>query len=279
VITIPRIGEGENGDRTLESSNAGRLREGGLPDTPDVAPVPQDVDLFFRMFQHLLPRAAAWRITIDKALRQFFRALAQPFAALHVDAARPWRTLEPYTTDAVEAFEEQFALPTTGITLAERRERIAAAWAGVGSLAPHYVQTLLQRQGFDVYLHEWWVPGSEPVVNSTAAATARNPNTYLAASTVPEAQDAQDGEAWMQDGEADAMDGSTTAPVGYVLASAQTTATIPAGSEFWPFFVYVGGAVFPNPATVDPKRRDEFEALVLKHTPAHLWVGIIVSYT
>ena len=276
MITVTRVGETGGDPRVVESGTDDRVREGSLLD-PDVVPLTlADTDLFFRMFQHLLPRAAAWRITTDKALRRFFQALAQPFADAHVAAARPWRELDPYSTSLVAEYEEQFALPATGITLAERRERIAATWAAVGSLAPRYVQTLLQRQGFDVYVHEWWVPGTEPAIGSTAAATARDPNDYLSPPSVAESQD---GEPWMMDGEPDAMDGFTTLPVGYVLASAQATATIPAGAEFWPYFVYVGGPVFPNLATVDPKRRDEFEALVLKHMPAHLWVGILVSYT
>ena len=31
---------------------------------------------FLRVFKHLLPNARAWRITVDKKLRQFFEGLS-----------------------------------------------------------------------------------------------------------------------------------------------------------------------------------------------------------
>ncbi len=54
--------------------------------------------------------------------------------------------------------------------------------------------------------------------------------------------------------------------------------TIPTDPKKWPYFLYIGGENFPDLAQVDPSRRDEFEDLCLKISPAQQWLGILVSY-
>ena len=53
---------------------------------------------------------------------------------------------------------------------------------------------------------------------------------------------------------------------------------IPSDTDKWHYFLYIGGQVFGDQAQVDPKRKDEFEALCLKICPAQQWLGIIVEY-
>jgi hypothetical protein len=54
---------------------------------------------------------------------------------------------------------------------------------------------------------------------------------------------------------------------------------VPSDPAKFPFFLYIGGPNFGDIAQVDPKRRDEFEALCLKICPTQLWLGILVSYS
>ena len=76
-------------------------------------------------------------------------------------------------TRELDAWEDQFFLiKNTGLTEAERRDRLAERWKFRGGQDIKYIQDTLQANGFDVYVHEWWVPASSPP-------TARNPNTYV----------------------------------------------------------------------------------------------------
>lgn len=109
------------------------------------------------IFKHLLPRARAWRITIDKTLRQFFEGLA----AATVDDTKEnfdnlYSDLDPQQTRDLPAWEAQFALPDTGLTEQERRDRLEATWEATGGQSPKYIQDTLQNAGFPVYVHEWW---------------------------------------------------------------------------------------------------------------------------
>jgi hypothetical protein len=164
-----------------------------------------------------------------------------------------------------------------------------------------------------VFVHEWWQPGTEPAVNSKAAATPRNPLLYLKETTAPIIYVVEAGEALAQCGEATAQAGESVNPLGYPLvnkiyhpvpremAAGETLAqcgetlaqcgeilsyyesqveyTVPTDPVYWPYFLYIGGETFGTLATVDPKRRDEFEELCLKICPNQQWLGIMVTYT
>jgi hypothetical protein len=78
---------------------------------------------------------------------------------------------------------------------------------------------------------------------------------------------AQAGEPVMQAGERTAFYDST------ILY------TIPSDPLKWSYFLYIGAATFGPLATVPATRRDEFEELLLKIAPAHVWCGVMVQYT
>ena len=88
---------------------------------------------------------------------------------------------------------------------------------------------------------------------------------------------AQCGEPFMQCGEPLAQCGQTAAgqpPFQDELIEYE----IPNDPAKWPYFVYISGPTFPELATVPSSRRDEFEATLLRYVPAHLWIGVLVSY-
>jgi len=53
---------------------------------------------------------------------------------------------------------------------------------------------------------------------------------------------------------------------------------VPNDPSKWPYFLYIGGETFGGIAQVDPRRKDEFEALCLKICPAQQWLGVLVEY-
>ena len=235
--------------------------------------------MFLNIFKHLLPDARAWRLVPEKFLRKFFTGLANSDIAVGVKTFfdEIVSDIDPQQTRELDAWENQFALPDAGLTEQERRDRLAATWKAVGGQDPRYIQDTLQAAGFPVYVHEWWVPGSEPAIDSPAAATPRDPSIVLGGIIV---YINECNEALAQCGEALAECGERTTPPGYLLVNKDgTTYTVPVDPAEWPYILYIGDAVFGATATVDANRKDEFEDLCLKICPAQQWLGIIVSYT
>ena len=269
--------------------------------------------MFFRIFKHLLPNAKAWQITIDKKIRQFFEGLTGIGEDINEFFDLMWLDIFPETTRDIPSWENQFALPNTLTNEQERRDRLAAAWKALGGQSPRYIQDTLQAAGFDVYLHKWWVPGSEAPIGVKAAATARDPFLYLNDGLQPLQYFSLDGGVDMQDGDlAVAMDGASVQPSGYPLVNKILIPTvniigdgsvqmldggvnaqdggnlttyapklyeIPADTTEHPYFLYIGGETFPDHANIPASRRNEFETLCLKICPTQQWLGILVDYS
>lgn len=261
------------------------------------------------IIRHLLPRAKAWSITIDKRLRQFFHGLGCGLSDPINFADLIYLDIFPDTTREIELWENQFGIIDNGTyTEAERRTRLNAAWKLHKINTREQIEEALQNAGFDVYVHEWWVPGTEPPVGVHAAATPRNPNQYIFGNRV------DCGEALAACGEALAACGETlSGSIGYTLVNKITTLVrdilpgcgealaacgeeiavcgayitineipkvypIPDNYIYWPYFIYIGGETFPDFANVDSDRREEFENLCLKICPTQHWLGMLITY-
>jgi hypothetical protein len=248
-------------------------------------------------------------ITVDKRLRQFFAALTGPLIEdikAYFDGI--WSGVDPEQTTDLRRWEYQFGLLNTGLTEQQRRDRLAAAWAATGGQSPSYIQGVLQANGFDVYVHDWWVPGTETAVGVPGRPVILNPNNflsgrYLATAGNPAAtagnpaitagsiydpggyalvnivyQTTPDllceaGEPWMEAGEPLAVAGEYSGFVESVKSY-----TLPSDPVYFPYFIYIGGETFGTLADVPVGRRNEFEALCLKLCPCHLWLGMLINY-
>lgn len=262
---------------------------------------------------HLLPKGRAWNVTVSKYLRRFVVGLTGIQTDLKAFFDLLWTDILPDSTTKLDEWEEQFGLPANGMSDDDRRDRLDGRWKALGGQSPYYIQNTLRDAGFDVYVYDWWEPGSEPAIGSHACATARNPLLYLQASYAAVSLMVECGEALAQCGEAFAQAGNQVDPRGYPLVN-KTYATVPdyvmlcgeADAEcgealaecgeydgyiqayvdyivpndplLWPYFWYVGGPSFGDIAQVLPSRKNEFEELILKIGPLHLWVGVLVEY-
>lgn len=269
--------------------------------------------MFLRIFKHLLPRGRAWRVTVDKKLRQFFAGLSGVGDNVKTYLDEIWLDIFPAYTRELPEWEAQFGLPNTGLTEQQRRDRLDAAWKALGGQSPKYIQDTLQANGFDVYVHEWWEPGTEPAPGVKECVTPRSPLMYLRREYTNVDILVECGEALAQCGEEFAQAGNSIEPRGYPLVNKvlRTVADllilcgesvseagepsaqcgnfesfidvpqeyiVPRDPTKWPYFLYIGGETFGDIAQVDPKRRDEFERLCLKICPAQQWLGILVEY-
>lgn len=273
-------------------------------------------DLFLRVITHLLPNARAWRITVEKTLREFFEGLAASMGDFKAFFDLVWLDIFPSTTREISTWERQFGLLDYGLTEQQRRDRLDAAWKALGGQSPRYIQDTLRDAGFDVYVHEWWEPiigrpggGS---INGDVTPVVRNPLLYLDDGSASVPFTMYDGGADSQDGDTASQDGGTNAPLGYPLVNkilvsssaiigdgsasmvdGSTSAqdggfilrnnvvqyTIPSDPNTWPYFLYIGGETFAEQAFVSQSRRDEFEDLCLKICPTEQWLGILVTYS
>jgi hypothetical protein len=117
--------------------------------------------LFLKVFQHILPKARAWSITALKSLRTFWQSLTilgsdfKDYADTYIFDA-----LYSQKTVLLDEWIAEFGLELdTSLTEQQKRDRLAAKWAELGGQSPYYIQTALQNAGFDVYVHDWWLPG------------------------------------------------------------------------------------------------------------------------
>jgi hypothetical protein len=228
--------------------------------------------LFFRQIQHLLPRARAWRLTlVDKTLRKYLQGIAAwtESARDFIDLA--YIDLFASETRELDEWEYQFGLVQAATALA-RREQLAGAWAATGGQSPRYLQDVVQAAGFDVWIHEWWYfTGPDRFT--------RNPRDYT---DDPLLGTTQCGEALAQCGERNAVCNRFLANFPGYLVNVDLTQSAPpvvtSDPTRWPYFLYWGGETFGDIAEVPIARRAEFERLILKICPSHLWLVTMVTY-
>lgn len=269
---------------------------------------------FLRLYQHLLPDGRAWRTTVNKRLRQFFKGLTVVPDDVKKSADSVWLDLLPDSTNKLTEWEEEFGLPRNVVSETDRRSRLAGTWRSlVGGQSPRYIQDTLQASGFDVYVHEWWEPSTPPTPGSQGNPAPRNPLMWLRREFTKINLLVECGEDSALCGEAFAEAGNSLEPKGYplvnkifetvpnvitlcgeVMAEAgeleascgnfteyvdrQEEYIVPSDPSKWPYFLYIGAETFGELALVAPKRRDEFERLCLKICPAQQWLGILVDY-
>lgn len=230
--------------------------------------------IFLRILPHLLPNARAWRLTADKKLRQLFDGLSGTGSDARTFFDDAWSDVFPATTRELGKWEQQFGLGDAGLTEQSRRGRLDATWKALGGQDPDYIQNTLRATGFDVYVHEWWEPGTEPAAGNRQCATPRNPFSVLSNDNIVSGLTVTCGNPAATCGNP-----AATAGAFEVLHDVERRYFIPIDSSKWPYFLYIGGENFPDLAAVETSRKDEFEALCLKICPTQQWLGILVEYS
>lgn len=237
--------------------------------------------LFFRIFQHLLPRARAWNLVAQKRLRQFFEGLSEKPKEIRNYTDLVYEDMFPQTTRELAAWERQFGIEAAS-TDSARRSNLEAAWQSQGGQDRQYIEGILAAAGFDVTLHEWWSSGPpfvarDPRNHATSALIGSNQCQALPTTeTKPQCKGLLDGP--------DLCDRLLVTDPGYLVNKSLGTATfapppIPDDPDRWPYFIYVGDTTFPNRVTIPLSRKDEFERLLLKLCPAQHWIVLLVDYS
>ncbi len=239
------------------------------------------------VIRHLLPRGRAWDTTLNKPMRKYLSGIGAVLADVRLQLQLALADVWPNYTRRLDAWDEQLGLPEVNISEGERRVRLAAAWRPAVGQGLDTLQEALQASGFNVYVHNWWVPGTEPAPGQTGSPTIRDPAVLLSNKQARQAR-VDAGEALAEAGEALALAGNSLIapppPLGFLLVNIiQTDAgrveyNIPTDPAQFPHVIYIGAEVFGDYADVPRARREEFEALCLKLRPAHKWLGMLINY-
>lgn len=247
--------------------------------------------IFVRQLQHLLPDAAAWRTTVRRNLRKLLEGLAGAPTDFRAFVDQAWGDVFPTTTRELDAWESQFGIPR-GATDSARRAALAGEWSAQGGQSPRYMQDVLHAAGFtNVYVHEWWVPGSEPAIKRDPRAYTNKPkigtiqcgepmavctpsiNTPPMPPTPPPGHDPDSYPPVCNRWLANETD--------YIVNLDLTRAApppVPDDPARWPYFLYFCGQTFGTRGTVPAARRAEFERLLLKIRPQQQWLVTYVTY-
>lgn len=231
----------------------------------------------FTTFQHLLPRALAWRTTVSTSLRRYVEGLAAFAGDVRTFLDLVYLDLFPTSTRELAAWETEFALPGTG-TEADRRLRLAAAWQAQGGQSPDYLQRVVQAAGFTtVFVHEWWTSGPPFVARDPRSYTTQPLlGAYQCEATTPwECFDPGPGEPL-----APHCDDTLANETGYLVnldLTRRAPPAVPDDPAFWPYFLYFSGEVFPELAPVDASRIAELKELLLTICHAQQWIVLLVD--
>lgn len=233
---------------------------------------------FFRQYEHLLPNAHAWRLTIDRTLRRLFEGLSDFPAQFRAYIDLIWWDLFPSTTRALDEWRAQFGFPDTG-SEHEQRERLAFAWRSPGGQSKAAIEAALHAAGFaNLFVHEWWTSGPPFVARDPRLYTTKpRVGRYRCRSSAIE--QARCRPPTMSQAQCSAVLANDP---GYIVnqdLTGRAPPAVPDDPAVWPFFLYVGGATFPDEAVVFPQRRAELEALLLSIIPAQQWLVTLVNYT
>lgn len=247
--------------------------------------------LYLRIFQHLLPRARAWRIVVQKTLRNFFVGLTGLPQDVRQFVDDVHDDLYPDSTRELAEWESQFGIvPSAGTSDADRRAHVAGAWKAQGGQSPRYLQDVVQAAGFPLYVHEWWDPTALPTV------TARDPHVYThqpligqyvckakVISGVPQAQalckamvDSL-GHAQQQAICTRWLNNETNYIVNLNLTR-EAPPSIPNDATTYPYFITWCGATYGDFVDVPAARRAALEDLLRKLCPQQDWLVVLVHY-
>lgn len=224
---------------------------------------------FLKIFDLLLPRSSTFSLIIDRTFRKFFSGLAEMPALIRTHIASIINDIFPRLTDRLKDHSNQLGAP---VELS--RDALISEYGAIGGQAPGYIQQVLRDAGFDVYVHEWWEPGSRPPV-------ARNPFDYIADYQVlvndisriernylyqfTETEEfcfVEDNSICFDDYD------------GYLFIAKQYD--MPDIEEEYPKYFYVGGQTFPNPAYVPIFHYSELVRLIYKLKPLRLRCVLLV---
>jgi hypothetical protein len=222
-----------------------------------------DLNDWIKIFDRLLPDSRAWDLIPDKTLRSFLEGLSVGPKNAHGHLADVFGEMLPSMTTYLHDWSEQF-----GSLIDLDADELVAEWAAVGGQNPDYIQTQIQSICSNCYVHEWWVPESDPV-------EARNPfsptnlieSSYVLVNDVTDMYpnyiyEFGDGTVFEEDESVEFGDYD-----GYVWRLKRYPC--PNVANEYPTYWYVGGETWPDYAHISPEKLRPLIRMIFKIKPVH----------
>ena len=202
------------------------------------------------LITRLLPQSSMFPRVLNN-LGKFFRALDEELDELIDAANNVYLDMIPSETENLEAWADQFSLPTATV------EALEAVWKEHRDMSPQHIEDRLTEAGYTVEVFDWWVPGSEPKV-------PRDPEE--AEYFLVDGKLVPDVFHQMRIGDSIARCGDSRARVGYQVWGDPKRVVYDAPTN-------KQGIIYIR--YTDTGDRLGFERLALKIVPNHLWIGVL----
>lgn len=230
-----------------------------------------ELSFWVKVFDRLLPRSRVWSLILDRTLKKFFEGISALPKMVQEHIGSVLLEAFPQTTSYLSDWSLFFGSP-----IDMTADELEAEWGAFGGQSPQYIQDKLDAAGFNLFVHEWWVPDSVPPV-------ARNPfspidlinTSYVLVNDLNEIE--KDYTYQFGDGTQFVGDGSVSfgAYDGYFLRPKRYPC--PNNPEEYPVYWYVCGPTWPNYATVQQSKFRTLIRLLYKLKPVHTRIILRVT--
>jgi hypothetical protein len=230
----------------------------------------------FSALRKLLPSGEAWTIPSGSGIAKVLEGLSGAFDRAKAFADLAYLDMFPDSTRELEEWKAEFGCyPHSDCPEELMRAYLANRSAERRGQSPSEMRAAFVAAGFDAYVHECWA--------SRSPFTARDPRSYTTAPRIGQFRCAAAGDG-------DARCGAPGVRCNRFLAnvtsywdtlrwSGEAPAPIPSDSDYWPFFIYIGGETFGTSFSIHSERWREFQWLVEQIKPARHWVVFNVTFT
>lgn len=241
------------------------------PGPPPIIPIIESMWLPF--LDRLLPRSRAFNLHPDRALKSFFRALAYVPKEIHDYIGDVFCEIIPSLTTMLSDWSDQFGSDT--VLTANQLE---AEFSAFGGQDPQYLQDEIQKICPNCYVHEWWVPASNPV-------EARSPMSFVNVCPILVNDINRLEPDWTHQfaPNVDAVDFAPNEDEidfgtydGYFHLLKQYP--VPDNPNEYPLYFYVGAQTFPNAAVIDEADFRALCRIIFKLKPVHLRCVLNVTF-
>lgn len=237
---------------------------------------------YSKLIRHLLPRSEAWKTAIARNTTKLLDGFGEGLDDVREYCDQIFYDQFPETTRFVSEWEKELGIPT-GVNDAASRANISAAQKATGGQSPKYIQDVIHAAGFTtVFVHEPW--------ESTDPYSARDPRVFAQTQYYGGVQfaTAVAGQHLFTAKMNSLTLGENAQPLfnGISLGSnyldndtlqRRVIPSVPDDPQYWPFFLYIAGETFPNPAVIDMDRRSELLRLLLQLRPLHMWLIFMLT--
>lgn len=225
----------------------------------------------FSPLRRLLPTGDAWRAVATSSLSKILEGISPTFERVREFSNSCYLDLFADTTRELAEWEAEFGVyPRQGVSDDARRATLQGRKSATGGQSPSYIQATLQAAGFDVYIHECWA--------TTSPFVARDPRAYTSAPYIGTHRCGAPGSRC----------GAPTARCNRFLVNqpgywqtlrwaGEAPDRVPDDSDYWPFFIYLGGATFGDTFSILESRWREFQWLVQQIKPSRHWVVVFAD--